>query len=73
MKKLNISLNRIGKFAGKWIALDPVRKKIIASGDSLEDVAPAVNQSQTRDLAVEKSPYVFLVPRKDEGPYILYI
>lgn len=71
MKKLNVPAGQIGKFAGKWIALDPAKKKIIASGDSLEDVAPAVNKSQTRDLAAEKSPYVFLVPRKDEGPYIL--
>ena len=71
MKKLNISAGQIGKFAGKWVALDPIKKIIIASGDSLEDVAPAVNQSKTRNLTVEKSPYVFLVPRKDEGPYIL--
>lgn len=71
MKKLNIPARQIGKFAGKWVALDPVKQKIIASGNSLTDVAPATNKAENRRLPVEKSPYVFLVPRKDEGPYIL--
>lgn len=73
MKKLNIPLDRIDKFSGYWIAIDPIRKKIIASGKHLSDIEKFVTRPVTDKRPVGTVPYSFLVPRKDEGPYVLVL
>lgn len=57
-----VSLN---KYAGKWVAF--VDEKVVAFGDTLEEVANKIEKMKLKKRAV-----YFLVPRKDEGPYILY-
>lgn len=71
MKRVNISIEQIDKFAGLWIAIDPVKKRIIASGKNLEDISSLVTRPVTDKKPTGTVPYSFLVPRKDEGPYIL--
>jgi len=74
MKKLNVSTKKMGQFAGKWIVIDPVKDTIIATGETLKEIAPLVTHStKEKILPVGKAPYSFLVPRKDEGPYVLWI
>lgn len=64
----------MGKFAGKWVAIDPVKNQIIAAGETMQDIAPLVTHtSDKKTLPVGKAPFSFLVPRKDEGPYILWV
>lgn len=55
----------LAAYAGKWVAL--AGNHIVAVGSSLPDVmrmAPA---------GALRNPSVFLVPRRDEGPYVLVI
>lgn len=67
MKKVNVSTSKMGQFAGKWVAIDPKKNRIIAVGDTLEAISPLV----TSTLPKEPVAYSFKVPRKDEGPYVL--
>jgi len=54
----------LAKYAGKWIAV--LRNKLIASGGSVTEVMQKVKEKGIKEL-----PLVTMVPRKDEGPYIL--
>ncbi|TSC85481.1 MAG: Uncharacterized protein G01um101416_832 [Microgenomates group bacterium Gr01-1014_16] len=74
MKKVNVPRNKIARFAGKWIVIDPVEDTIIAVGETMRDIAPLVTHSVGDEVApAGKAPFSFLVPRKDEGPYVLWI
>ena len=74
MKKVNISTKKISQFAGKWVVIDPIKKTVIAVGESLKDISYIVTHStKAKILPVGKAPFSFLVPRKDEGPYVLWI
>lgn len=74
MKNVNVSTKRMDKFAGKWVVIDPKKDRIIAVGNTLKEIGPLVTHSIKENiLPVGKAPYSFLVPRKDEGPYILWI
>lgn len=69
MKRVNISAKQMGKFAGKWVAIDPERNKIIAVGETLKDISPLVSGKVGEEEKIKA--FSFKVPRKDEGPYIL--
>jgi hypothetical protein len=69
MQKVNVSTNQIGKFEGKWVAIDSKNQKIIAVGDTLKDIGPLVSGKKGEEKKIKAS--AFLVPRKDEGPYVL--
>jgi len=73
MRKVNISTNKIGEFAGKWIVINPKIDKIIAVGSTLKEISSLVTRSSTDKNPAGTVPFSFLVPRKDEGPYILWI
>ena len=74
MKKVNISTNNIGQFAGKWVVIDPKKEKIIAVGNTSKEISSLVVHKISKKIApVGEAPYSFLVPRKDEGPYVLWI
>jgi len=68
--KTKIPLNPKGKvislerYAGKWVAF--INEKVVASAESLRDLMEKVKK-----MGLEEKVSVFLVPRKDEGPYIL--
>jgi hypothetical protein len=51
-------------FAGKWVAL--IDGKVIESASSLDMLMMKVRRTK-----VGRKPSIMLVPRKDEGPYIL--
>ena len=71
MKKVNISTKKIGQFAGKWVVIDPMKEIIIAVGETLKEISPLVTRSSSDQRPAGTVPAAFLVPRKDEGPYIL--
>ena len=71
MKEVNVSTSKMGQFAGKWVAIDYDKDRIIAVGDTLEEISPFVSYSGQDKRAPGARGYSFKVPRKDEGPYIL--
>lgn len=73
MKKVNISRNKIGRFAGKWIVIDPVRDRVIAYADSLKEIDGLITRPISDTRPSGTVPFAFKVPRKDEGPYVLMV
>ena len=54
----------LGKYAGKWVAF--IDEKIVAWADSLKEL-----DQKIKSMKHKGKPVYFLMPRKDEGPYIL--
>ena len=73
MKKVNVSTKYMGRFVGKWVAVDTIKDRIVAVGQTLKDIAPLVTRPQNDKTPDDKIPAAFKVPRKDEGPYILWM
>lgn len=71
MRTVNVPTKDLGQYAGKWVAIDPDNQRIVAVGETLKDIAPLVSGSVKDKKKIRAS--AFLVPRKDEGPYILTI
>ena len=57
---------RLDHYAGEWVVF--VGDKIVAHD---KELATAMTKVKTKTL--KKKASVFLVPRKDEGPYVLLI
>ena len=71
MQRVNTPTKNMGQYAGKWVAIDPQKDRIIAVGDTLKDISPLVSgKASNKDKILAVS---FKVPRKDEGPYILIL
>lgn len=67
---ITISQNRqkkiqLSHYAGQWVAF--VQGKIIGHSKTLKDLMQQIDAKGMR-----KKASVFLVPRQDEGPYILF-
>ena len=73
MKKVNVSAKYMGRFAGKWVALDTKKDRIIAVGETLKEIESLVTRPIKDKTPDENIPAAFKVPRKDEGPYVLCI
>lgn len=71
MGTVNMSNKDLGQYAGKWVAINPDNQQIVAVGETLKDIAPLVSGRVKDKKKIRAS--AFLVPRKDEGPYILAI
>lgn len=73
MTKVNLPADKLGKFEGKWVVIDPVIDRVVAFGDTLQDISKLVTHSANdKNLKpVGQAPFSYLVPRKDEGPFIL--
>jgi len=56
----------LGRYSGKWVAF--INDKVVAWADTLEEL-----DKKIKKLKLKEEPAYFLVPRKDEGPYILMI
>ncbi len=56
---------RLDRYAGEWVVL--VGTQVIAHASSLEDAMRLASAKRGK-----LPPSVFLVPRKDEGPFILF-
>ena len=69
MKKVNVSTRYMGRFAGKWVAIDPSREVIVAAGETLTEIAPFVTAKVGQEKKIKA--FSFKVPYKDEGPYVL--
>ena len=61
----------MGQYAGKWVAIDPQKDRIVAFGETLEEIAPLVSGKIGEERKIKA--FSFKVPRKDEGPYILFV
>ena len=70
---MNIPAKNMAQFAGKWVAIDTVKERIIAVGETLKEIAPLVTRLVSDKTPDDKIPAAFKVPRKDEGPYILWM
>lgn len=73
MKRVNVSTNRLDKFAGKWVVIDPKKEKVIAVGETLKEISKLVMSPITDERRPGTAPFAHKVPRADEGPYILWI
>jgi len=71
MKKVNVPTSQMGRYAGKWIAIDTTKDRIVAVADTLKEIDPIVTKKISDKIPDEKIPAAFKVPYKDEGPYIL--
>lgn len=71
MKRVNVPTKQMGRFAGKWVIIDPIKQKIIAVGDELKDVGHLASRSISDKRPSGTVPTAFKVPYKNEGPYIL--
>ena len=71
MKKVNVSTKKIDQFAGKWVAIDTIKDRIIAVGNELKDIGPLISRSTSDKRSSETMPAAFKVPSKDEGPYYI--
>ncbi len=71
MKRVNTSTKNMGQYAGKWVAIDPQKDRIVAFGETLEEIAPLVSGKIGEERKIKA--FSFKVPRKDEGPYILFV
>lgn len=69
MQKVNTSTKNMSQYAGKWVAIDPKKKLIVAVGLTLKDISPLVSGKVGEEEKIKA--FSFKVPRKDEGPYIL--
>lgn len=67
MAKRSKQTTNLAAYAGKWVALSRNRI-VVAVGSSLSEVMRKVPPRAPR-----LRPSVFLVPRRDEGPYVLVI
>lgn len=73
MKQVNVSIKYMDRFAGKWVAVDTTKKRIIAVGETLKEIEPFTTRSVKDKTPDEEIAAAFKVPRKDEGPYVLCI
>lgn len=71
MRKMNISTKNMGRYAGKWVAIDPKTDRIIAAGNTLQEISPFVTGKVGNKDKIAAA--AFKVPRKDEGPYVLIL
>ena len=62
----NKKRTKLDHYAGEWVAF--VDEKVVVSAESLKKLEESVKK-----MALKKEPTYFLVPRKDEGPYVLII
>ena len=69
MQRVNTSTKNMGQYAGKWVAIDPQKNRIIAVGVTLKDISSLVSGKVGEEQKIKA--FSFKVPRKDEGPYIL--
>lgn len=58
-------------YAGKWVAFK--KGKVIASGNTIKDIKKYVVREKNDKTPLSELPSAFKVPRKDEGPYVLFI
>lgn len=61
-----VSGRRLSRYAGEWIA--SVNRKIVEHDKALKELMKKLEAK-----GLENKASVFLVPRKDEGPYVLII
>lgn len=74
MKKLNVSLKNLVRFAGMWVAIDPTKRKVIAADKNFHKIASLVSGDIVKKGIPEAThPYAFRVPPKGEAPYILLV
>jgi len=64
-KKITSKKIKLDRYAGKWVAF--VNGEIVAYNETLKDLMEEIDKKGLR-----KKASVFLVPRRDEGPYVSF-
>ena len=64
MSAMTIKGKNLERYAGKWVAL--VDGRVVESAAELP-----ILMRKIKTKRLKRRPSVFLVPRKDEGPYVL--
>ena len=59
-------IKSLDQYAGQWVAF--IREKVVASAPALKELVEKVEKSELKE-----KPAYFLVPRQDEGPYVLFV
>lgn len=72
MKRVSVSAKKMSAFAGKWVVIDPTKDRIIAVASNLKEIGPLVSRPPSDKHLAGTVPFSYLVPRKGEGPYILW-
>lgn len=72
MKRVSVPADQTEQYAGKWVVIDPVKEQIIAVADRYEEIDSLVKTAPREKRPPGTVPFSFLVPRKGEGPYILW-
>lgn len=73
MKRINVPAKKISTFAGKWVVIDPKKDRIIAVASNLKEIGPLVSRTPSDKHPAGTVPFSYRVPRKDEGPYVLWL
>ena len=55
----------LSRYAGQWVAF--LNSKVVSNKNSLSDLVKELEKK-----GIRKKSSVFLVPRQDEGPYVLF-
>lgn len=66
---MNVSTKNMGRYAGKWVAIDPQKDRIVAVGQTLQEISPFVSGKRGEEKKIKACS--FKVPYKSEGPYAL--
>ena len=64
-----MSTKKLGQFSGKWVAIDPLKQKIVAVAITLKEISSFVSGKTENKHKIKA--VAFKVPRKNEGPYVL--
>lgn len=65
-KRESLKKIKLDSYTGEWVAF--INEKVIAHNKELKDLIRGIEAKGLR-----KKASIFLVPRKDEGPYVLII
>lgn len=66
LKSMGNAPTDLNRYSGRWVAF--IDNKPVVS-----DINLSVLMSKVKKIHSKKKPSIMLVPRKDEGPYILII
>ncbi|OGZ94128.1 MAG: hypothetical protein A2131_02125 [Candidatus Sungbacteria bacterium GWC2_49_10] len=59
-----VAVKNLNRFSGKWVAF--IEREVVESAKTLPSL-----MEKLKSKKLKRKPSVMLIPRKDEGPYIL--
>ena len=68
MQKVDVSSKQMWRYQGMWVAINPRTDRIVAGGETLEEIAPFVSGNKGQEKKIKAA--AFKVPAKDEKHWI---